>query len=81
MGRLTRSSPLALERGITLHQLRVFKAVADNLSFSQAAQGLRLSQPSVSGANVRSPTLIARSSLSNSVPGIKPSSPSAALAR
>jgi LysR family transcriptional regulator, low CO2-responsive transcriptional regulator len=48
VGRVTRSSPLALERGITLHQLRVFKAVADNLSFSQAAQGLRLSQPSVS---------------------------------
>jgi len=48
VGRLTRSSPLALERSITLHQLRVFKAVADNLSFSQAAHGLRLSQPSVS---------------------------------
>ena len=43
-----RASPLALERSITLHQLRVFKAVADNLSFSQAAQDLRLSQPSVS---------------------------------
>jgi LysR family transcriptional regulator, low CO2-responsive transcriptional regulator len=48
VARVTRSSPLALERSITLHQLRVFKAVADNLSFSQAAHGLRLSQPSVS---------------------------------
>jgi LysR family transcriptional regulator, low CO2-responsive transcriptional regulator len=45
---LTRTSPQVLERSLTLHQLRVFKAVADNLSFSQAAQGLRLSQPSVS---------------------------------
>ena len=48
MSRLMRASPLALERSITLHQLRVFKAVADNLSFSAAAQDLRLSQPSVS---------------------------------
>jgi DNA-binding transcriptional LysR family regulator len=40
--------PLALERSITLHQLRTFKAVADHLSFSAAAQDLRLSQPSVS---------------------------------
>ncbi len=48
MSRPTRTAPLALERSLTLHQLRVFKAVADNLSFSQAAQHLRLSQPSVS---------------------------------
>ncbi|TMD55180.1 MAG: LysR family transcriptional regulator [Chloroflexi bacterium] len=48
MSRLMRASPLALERSITLHQLRVFKAVADNLSFSAAAHDLRLSQPSVS---------------------------------
>jgi DNA-binding transcriptional LysR family regulator len=40
--------PLALERSITLHQLRTFKAVADHLSFSAAALDLRLSQPSVS---------------------------------
>ncbi|TME17863.1 MAG: LysR family transcriptional regulator [Chloroflexi bacterium] len=44
----TRSTPLALERDITLHQLRVFKAVADRLSFSVAAHDLKLSQPSVS---------------------------------
>ena len=48
MGRLTGTVPLALERNITLHQFRVFKAVADNLSFSVAAHELRLSQPSVS---------------------------------
>ena len=39
---------LALEKAITLHQLRIFKAVADHLSFSAAAQELSLSQPSVS---------------------------------
>jgi DNA-binding transcriptional LysR family regulator len=43
-----RSGPLALERSVTLHQLRVFRAVADRLSFSVAAHDLRLSQPSVS---------------------------------
>ena len=48
MARLNPTAPQALERSITLHQLRVFKAVADHLSFSHAAQGLRLSQPSVS---------------------------------
>ena len=48
MARLTPGRPLSLERSVTLHQLRVFKAVADNLSFSAAAQDLRLSQPSVS---------------------------------
>jgi LysR family transcriptional regulator, low CO2-responsive transcriptional regulator len=41
-------APLALERSITLHQLRTFKAVADHLSFSAAAHELSLSQPSVS---------------------------------
>lgn len=41
-------TPLVLERNITLHQLRVFKAVADRVSFSAAAHDLRLSQPSVS---------------------------------
>lgn len=43
-----RSGPLSLERSVTLHQLRVFRAVADKLSFSAAAHELRLSQPSVS---------------------------------
>jgi DNA-binding transcriptional LysR family regulator len=46
--RTTRSSPPSLERSVTLHQARVFKAVADRLSFSVAAQDLKLSQPSVS---------------------------------
>jgi len=41
-------APLELDRSITLHQLRVFRAVADHLSFSVAAQHLNLSQPSVS---------------------------------
>jgi len=41
-------APLELDRSITLHQLRVFRAVADHLSFSAAAQELSLSQPSVS---------------------------------
>ena len=45
---LMRSGPLSLERSVTLHQLRVFRAVADRLSFSAAAHELRLSQPSVS---------------------------------
>ena len=45
---MSRGAPLSLERSVTLHQLRVFKAVADNLSFSAAAHDLRLSQPSVS---------------------------------
>ena len=40
--------PLDLDRAMTLRQLRTFKAVADLGSFSQAAQQLRLSQPSVS---------------------------------
>ena len=37
-----------LDRSVTLHQLRTFKAVADNLSFSAAAHELSISQPSVS---------------------------------
>ena len=41
-------TPLRLDRDVTLHQLRTFKAVADHLSFSAAAQELQLSQPSVS---------------------------------
>jgi DNA-binding transcriptional LysR family regulator len=49
MPRLTPAAPpLSLERSVTLHQLRVFKAVADHLSFSAAAHDLKLSQPSVS---------------------------------
>jgi len=39
---------LALDRGLTLHQLRTFRAVAEQLSFSAAAQELSISQPSVS---------------------------------
>src|SRR5437899_11502526 len=39
---------LTLERGLTLHQLRTFRAVAEQLSFSAAAQELSISQPSVS---------------------------------
>lgn len=45
---LTPPSPPSLEQSVTLHQLRVFKAVADRLSFSAAAHDLKLSQPSVS---------------------------------
>ena len=39
---------LALERALTLHQLRTFCAVAEQLSFSAAAHELSISQPSVS---------------------------------
>src|SRR5437660_8184787 len=39
---------LAQERGLTLHQLKTFRAVAEQLSFSAAAQELSISQPSVS---------------------------------
>ncbi|MGH7776937.1 MAG: helix-turn-helix domain-containing protein, partial [Candidatus Dormibacterales bacterium] len=39
---------IALDRAVTLHQLRTFQAVADRLSFSAAAQELRRTQPSVS---------------------------------
>src|SRR5262249_54778324 len=39
---------LAVEKGLTLHQLRTFRAVAEQLSFSAAAHELRISQPSVS---------------------------------
>jgi DNA-binding transcriptional LysR family regulator len=40
--------PPALERSVTLNQLRTFKSVAERLSFSAAALELRLSQPTVS---------------------------------
>jgi LysR family transcriptional regulator, low CO2-responsive transcriptional regulator len=39
---------MALERALTLHQLRTFRAVAEQLSFSAAAHELSISQPSVS---------------------------------
>jgi DNA-binding transcriptional LysR family regulator len=39
---------LAVERALTLHQLRTFRAVAEQLSFSAAAHELSISQPSVS---------------------------------
>src|SRR5713101_1537270 len=42
------SPPLALDRAMTLRQLRTFKTVADLNSFSLAAQRLKLSQPSIS---------------------------------
>lgn len=37
-----------LERRVTVHQLRIFKTVADLQSFSRAAEMLHLSQPAVS---------------------------------
>jgi len=37
-----------LESRVTIHQLRVFKTVADLLSFTRAAKVLHLSQPAVS---------------------------------
>jgi DNA-binding transcriptional LysR family regulator len=42
------SDTLGAERALTLHQLRAFRAVAEQLSFSAAALELSLSQPSVS---------------------------------
>jgi LysR family transcriptional regulator, low CO2-responsive transcriptional regulator len=42
------SEPREADRTMTLHQLRTFRAVADQLSFSAAASELNLSQPSVS---------------------------------
>ena len=39
---------VALDRTLTLHQLRTFRAVAEQLSFSAAALELSISQPSVS---------------------------------
>ena len=39
---------LGVEKGLTLHQLRTFRAVAEQLSFSAAAHELSISQPSVS---------------------------------
>lgn len=39
---------LELDRTVTLHQLRTFRAVADHRSFSAAATDLHLSQPTVS---------------------------------
>jgi DNA-binding transcriptional LysR family regulator len=39
---------LAIDRALTLHQLRTFRAVAEQLSFSAAAHELSISQPSVS---------------------------------
>ncbi len=42
------SGPSLFERRVTVHQLRIFKAVADARSFSQAARQLHLSQPAVS---------------------------------
>ena len=42
------AEPREPDRTMTLHQLRTFRAVADQLSFSVAATELNLSQPSVS---------------------------------
>ncbi len=48
-GRAHRPSlALQFEQRVTVHQLRIFKAVADHHSFSRAAEGLHLSQPAVS---------------------------------
>ncbi|MEO5986267.1 MAG: LysR substrate-binding domain-containing protein, partial [Candidatus Limnocylindria bacterium] len=38
----------SLERRVTVHQLRIFRTVADLASFSRAAESLHLSQPGVS---------------------------------
>ncbi len=48
--RRTRPTSLArrFEQQVTVHQLRIFKAVADRHSFSRAAETLHLSQPAVS---------------------------------
>ena len=42
------SLALQFEQRVTVHQLRIFKAVADHHSFSRAAEALHLSQPAVS---------------------------------
>jgi DNA-binding transcriptional LysR family regulator len=42
-----RSNHLLFERRVTVHQLRIFKTVADLRSFTRAAQQLHLSQPGV----------------------------------
>lgn len=39
--------PVPLERRLTLHQLRIFKSVVDNASFTRAAEALSLTQPAV----------------------------------
>src|ERR1700737_886877 len=48
-GRLVRG-PLAagFDSRVTVHQLRIFKMVADHHNFSRAAEALHLSQPAVS---------------------------------
>lgn len=43
-----RSLARQFEQQVTVHQLRIFKAVADHRSFSRAAEALHLSQPAVS---------------------------------
>ncbi|MEO6577480.1 MAG: LysR family transcriptional regulator, partial [Candidatus Limnocylindria bacterium] len=43
---MTSTEPL--ERRVTVHQLRIFRTVADLASFSRAAESLHLSQPAVS---------------------------------
>jgi len=42
------SLEVLLESRVTIHQLRVFKTVADRRSFTRAAEDLNLSQPAVS---------------------------------
>lgn len=45
----TRQRPLTLfERRVTVHQLRIFKMVADRRSFSRTAEQLHMSQPAIS---------------------------------
>ncbi|MGZ6299020.1 MAG: LysR family transcriptional regulator [Candidatus Limnocylindria bacterium] len=45
---MTRSNHSLFERRVTVHQLRIFKTVADLRSFTRAAELLNLSQPGVS---------------------------------
>src|SRR5580765_551777 len=45
---MARSNHSPFERGVTVHQLRIFKTVADVRSFTRAAEQLNLSQPGVS---------------------------------
>lgn len=47
-GPLGPSDPSLFERRVTVHQLRIFKTVADVGGFSRAAERLHLSQPAVS---------------------------------
>jgi LysR family transcriptional regulator, low CO2-responsive transcriptional regulator len=47
-GTLPRAPGRPLDERLTVHQLRIFKAVADHRNFSRAAESLHLTQPAVS---------------------------------